>query len=452
MKGATYPLDNAHSTFLGAYYFLDAHDQRMRDVGKIEKRLTKTLWTKVPKGEKGVHETEDAQEYFDGEALSVFVAAYRADPIIIQTNWSPARSWQLTPTLSIMKTGFMLVSFDAAPLNGDGHAPPLDLIALLEFNERFRYLQLKQYQKHNATEKAKRTFTVKQGITLANHETALASDLITALFAPEQQTLALPGFNKLITCTMAAGEPIADDHFFKFVTLDEMDWSLPAPEYASLQRGAVQYSRWAPQQRFGFTQYSMAWYLDQHQPFYQHERQRICDIHFCGLYAGVMAQIIVHQMSALAVYARELAQLHPITGGYDARISALQKDSMDFVGEAWCTRVSYEVQGYELYQAWSQAAELRTLNAQVSTEIQDSFNYLSMQADREQARILFGAQWFFGAIGLAALWLTAMPGSLGIANAWWPLNTPWVIRGVAGAMIIAGFIMMIVFNIKQKRM
>lgn len=390
-------------------------------VKRTDTTLECSEWKKVS-GDDSVWKHRRASEYFDASVLSAVEKDLAAPEVVIRYSGNDCgNGWRVQPGLTVFKTGFQVLSLTCTP--EDSNAQP-SFDQLLNFNERFRYRQLMQFQK-GEDEAPKYEYTVEwqnrpdaPSTERMDHTGELLEKLLGKI--GEDWTPCLGGFQKLICCTAVLADGVCDKDRFRLATVDSAGTFLPHESYWRDYKGVARYHRWEPAQFMAFTNYSFCWLLDSSVPGWL--GQDAFEEHLPMLYAGVMGQTLVHQIGALTVLSGELADKATDLRPRDFEsIRALRKQVLEFTNQAWFDRITFEVQGHEMYCAWREAIEAPRLFEEVQRELRESDDFISAEQDARLNKGLSSLQRWVSAFAGGGLALALMPGAYGqpLFEIWW---------------------------------
>jgi hypothetical protein len=490
-------LSAARSIFLTTGYLVGHDEKRLTAPETISTLLDgQQGWRLVERGIQAANLASNGQdvasllfshprvtEYFDVQALSFIQSSYQwVNPLDItfvqETSDTLWQRWRLLPRMIVFQSGFFVLSIEAFPVDAHHDLAAIALPQLLNFNEHFRCQALKEYQR-NSFRQSPFNYRVSPDILSADESSCSVTGLlldaliglplfdrqhsagaplpqehrgrrsgVTETAIPSAWQSCFPGFNKMICATLFAGRDVSDVDFFRLATIDASDSKLPAAPFLSLQQAAVEYTRWAPAQRIAFTGYSMAWQLDLTLVTFRPYVDDCVDIHFPKLYGGALAILITHQLGAVSEYSRELALFSPRDADYNAQVQRLRDEIIPFMNRAWFSRVTYEVQGHELYEAWRRAMELADLYKEVQDELTETDDYLRMQSDQRLNQGLSTLQVWLVGFAFASFILSAAQNGVGQLRLNGAVVPMWIVALAVGG--VAGFLFWIIFKCKYR--
>ena len=331
-------------------------------------------------------------EYFDSQVLESVTGNYSIPDITI-TYESTAeypefhKKWKLIPRLFRMESDIWILRIEAKPTLNDNEN--ITIAQVLDFNETFRYCDIKSYQKKpdDAARFRFKACTGDQIIRFGDDDIFIATgQFLLRILVPEQTptngngfidmldvsgiSQCLDKFDKMIVFSSVVSPDITPVDLFRLTTVDMHDSHLPTDDYISMSKGASLYSRWTDES-LGFTGYSMSWVIrDMWRDDMLAKDARM-------LYGGFLAISLVYQLSFLADYSRQLSKLD--ADGNQQEIRDLRKQILEFTNKSWFSRITYEVQGHEIYTLWRKEMDLDTLYKELHSELAETDEYIRMK-------------------------------------------------------------------------
>ncbi|HUV14126.1 MAG TPA: hypothetical protein VMY18_10805 [Acidobacteriota bacterium] len=442
-------VEKCMTIFLWPFYLVDSIGLHLGPEATNTRFSLSPPWREVPDGER-LWEHARATEYFDPQTLCTFSSEWEFPDFLViydQPSRTCRTSWRITPVVTVFASGFCILRLRGVPEND------LTLPELINFNEHFRYLKLMEFQRT----KLRETYCYRVS-WIGEWERKVASEQflhtgellnqILGSFLPcdVKPSPCLEGFSKMICCSAVIADGVQPRDRFRLATVDEADSFLPHEDYWRRLEGAVHYSRWEPHQFFAFTNYSMCWLMDKSIPGWL-EEQAFSD-HMPVLYAGIIGQTLVHQCGALSVLSRDLALIEADPGqrGFAGKARDLRREILNFTNHAWFERVTFEVQGHEMYCAWREALEVEGLFKEVQRELEETDDWLRAERAETQNRLLAGLQRWVAAVAFTGIALAAIPGAFGESN-----MISWVAARVWGLALAFGGVGFLLAHLTLRR-
>jgi hypothetical protein len=407
--------------FLLPFYMTREDETRISEPGKVK---FPRPWEQAHAG-RSIWGSNRVTEYFDPSATAVKHSEWIAPDFDLKYDNKESgisAVWRIHPMVTVFVTGFCVLSLKCSPSN------PIGLSELLNFNEYFRYTSLMEFQ---WTQAQKYSYKVHwpSGWDDSKETLEHSGELLKSIL-PDNHTICLQGFRKMFCCTALSADDVSEADRFRLVTVDAAGSFIPNNEqYIDGSIGYIRCSRWEPEQFLAFTSYSMCWLMNTSVPDFLKPSGE----HMPMLYAGVIGQTLVHHTGALAVLSLNLARLDAGDPAFADKVKDLRKQVMTLTNRTWYDRITFEVQGHELYTAWHKALEAQALFGEVQRELQETDNWLSAESNLKTNSFMRNLQVLVAAIGFASVALSvaqltdgsSLPVRLFIA----------VIAGLVGALV-----------------
>ena len=322
--------------------------------------------------------------YFEPESLRVFRAIYSLPEFSALTSTGIKLCFK--PFLYEFPYGIAILTLKCEPSSPDGK---MLFPHILHFNEAYRYTKLRAFQQsfreqyglHQCSE-------YPQGVPLPGQPVMIAEVLerIRNFFLPPETTDIFPTFGKMMVGSfLNLLESLSDADRYHLMCVDKPPPEkggpsdpLPAPEFVAQQEQYI-YRRWVHQgQYFGYTGHSFIMWLEPSPVPRLSEHELLA--HWENLYARIHL-LLIFQRAALSLFSRRLARVEEDWRSYPHRsekeVARLRREMLEFTNRSWFARITYEIQGTELFKLGSRAMDIENLYTEVREKLKEFDEYLS---------------------------------------------------------------------------